>query len=62
MRGLHEHGIKPWELGFACFLTVKMAFGPGGGVYMTGSIHDRESNRASYCKPKKIQEPEILHP
>ena len=31
----------------------------GGG---TRSIHDRESDGASYCEPKKIHEPEILCP
>ena len=29
--------------------------GGGGGIQ---SIHDRGSDRASYCKPKKIHKPE----
>ena len=33
--------------------------GPGVG---TRSIHDGGSNGASYCKPKKIDKPEILDP
>lgn len=42
-------------------VEVKREAGGGG----TGSIHDghgRGSERASYCKPLKIHETEILHP
>lgn len=39
-------------------MKLKWKFQQGGGM----DIHDGGSDRASYCEPKKIHEPEILHP
>ena len=43
-----------------CFYTMKNNVSQGGGG--TRSINDGGSGGASYCEPKKIHEPEIVHP
>ena len=44
-----------------CFYTMKNNVPQGGGGG-TRSINDGGSGGASYCEPKKIHEPEIVHP
>jgi len=59
---LHFHVVKLTMsitmLQFSVFTRWRIMFPKGG----TRSINDGGSGGASYCEPKKIHEPEIVHP
>ena len=47
------------------FFSASLKDGAGYPIHAPGgthSIHDGGSDGASYCEPRKIYEPEILHP